>query len=238
MRVTKKSNTWDVKELPWKGPATLTKYEDRVIKAKGGNRDLNLYDLYFEVDDVPGNEVFEGLEIKKGLWYEKDEDGGTQMSTPNFQVLEALEGLDVDDAKEDGEKSDHLDDLVGNRALLTVNESKKNPGFPEITRVEPYDDDEDDEDEKPKKKKKGKKGKKSTSKSSKKKSKPEPVNDDEDDDDDDEDDEPVAKPKKSSKKGKSEKVKSKKSKSDDDDDEDDDDYNFDDDEDDDDDDDD
>jgi len=210
MRVRKKSTQWDVDALPAKLIAEFEDWEDQPdLKNKKGHPCPAIRMTFRIIDET---EEFVGNVIDKLLWYNMNDDGEREMGAKAFQVIEAVNG---GTEQEDGDKSPNLDKLIGNQVLLTIIESTRNAGYPEINKVEPYNEDED-EDEKPKRKAKGKtKEKSKSSAKAKPKSKPKP--EPEEDEDEDEDDGEEPKPKK----GKAKKGKAKpKSESEDEDDDD------------------
>jgi len=161
--------------------ACFTEWEDMPnIKNKKGVT-CPAFKFIFEVEDVEGQEDFAGAVLNKTLWYKIGKEGQVQIGAKAFKVIEALEG---GEEFANGDESSEFDDLIGNLVMIHVMGAADENSFPEITRVDAYDE---EEDAPPKKKKTppARRSKPDKEPPKRKKSKPAPEPEDDDDDGDD-----------------------------------------------------
>ncbi len=163
--------------------ACFAEWEDmpNILKNKNGVI-CPAFKFVFEIEDMDGQEAFAGATLNKTLWYKIGKEGQVQIGAKAFKVIEALEGGEEFD---NGDESSEFDDLIGNLVVLHVMGAADDNSFPEITRVDAYNE----EDDPPKRKKKSPPARRSKSDKtppkrgeSKPKSDPDPDPSDDDDD--------------------------------------------------------
>lgn len=119
----------------------FTKFEDdpdfRPKKGKNKGKLLPKMQLTFEVEDLDGQEDFAGQEINHTLWYSIDDEGNNLLSKKGVQVMEAVQG---GQAMDEGDESEDLDDCVDNLVVIHIT-ATDDDDFPNVVKVEPYDED-------------------------------------------------------------------------------------------------
>jgi len=130
MKVTKKAGVF----IPTGGyTAEFTKVEQVTRTGKKGEK-FNAIQVDFELCDTEGQEEYAGIILNQTLWATLDSDGEIEVGRKGFQVIEAIQGSDTDD----GQKSEELEDMIGNKVTLQIIAPEQEGGFPKILRVDRF----------------------------------------------------------------------------------------------------